>query len=67
MFGLDVKMDRVERRPEVLTTEEIKTLLRKPREQNHPWYPVWVIAVLPGCRSGELHQRKRGDVETILR
>jgi len=67
VFGLEVQMEREERRPEVLTSEEIKSLLRKAREQNHPWYPIWVIAVLTGCRSGELHQLKRGDVEVISR
>ena len=66
-FGLEVQMEREERNPEILTSEEIITLLRKAREQNHPWYPVWVIAVLTGCRSGELHQLKRGDVEVISR
>ena len=67
VFGLEVQMEREERNPEILTSEEIITLLRKAREQNHPWYPVWVIAVLTGCRSGELHQLRRSDVEVISR
>jgi len=67
VVGLEIKPDREERKPEVLTSQEIRTLLRKAKEQNHPWYPVWVMAVLTGCRSGELHQLRRGDVEVISR
>jgi len=65
VFGLEVRLDRDERRPEVLTSEEIRTLLRKAKEQKHPWYPVWVAAVLTGCRSGELHQIRKNDIEII--
>src|SRR5690349_20711885 len=60
-------MDCEEKRPEVLTNGEIRDLLRKAQEQKHPWYPVWVAAVLTGCRSGELHQLKRSDLEVISR
>lgn len=67
VFGLEVKPDREEKRPEILTIEEIRVLLQKAREQNHPWYPIWVGAVLTGCRSGELHEIRRSDVEVISR
>lgn len=67
VFGLEIQPDREEKRPEVLTSDEIRTLLRKAQEQKHPWYPIWVGAVLTGCRSGELHQLKRGDLEIISR
>ncbi|MGK5082054.1 hypothetical protein WDW37_02020 [Bdellovibrionota bacterium FG-1] len=66
-FGLEVEPDREEKRPEILTVVEIRDLLRKAKEQNHPWYPIWVGAIFTGCRSGELHQLKRSDLEVIPR
>lgn len=41
--------------------------MKKAKEQKHPWYPVWVAAVLTGCRSGEIHQLKLSDLEIISR
>lgn len=67
VYGVDVRPDREEKIPEILTAQEIRTLLRKAREQNHPWYPIWVGAVFTGCRSGELHQLKKSDLELISR
>ena len=56
---------REETPPEILSNEEIRLLLEFARDQRHPWYPIWVSAVLTGCRSGELHQLRRNDVEII--
>ncbi|MBY0472111.1 tyrosine-type recombinase/integrase [bacterium] len=67
VFGLEIEPDREEKRPEILTIVEIRTLLRKAKEQKHPWYPIWVGAIFTGCRSGELHQLKRSDLEVIPR
>ncbi|MBF0443916.1 MAG: hypothetical protein HQK54_18550, partial [Oligoflexales bacterium] len=67
VYGLEIEFDREEKRPEILTCEEIRNLLRKAKEQNFPWYPVWVGAVLTGCRSGELHQIQRSDLDIIQR
>lgn len=50
-----------------MTIEEIRTLLRKAREQGHPWYPIWVTAVFTDCRSGELQEIKRQDIEIASR
>ncbi|MEK7691609.1 MAG: site-specific integrase, partial [Bdellovibrionota bacterium] len=47
--------------------DEIRTLLRKAKEQGHPWYPIWVAAVFTGCRSGELLEIKRSDLELVGR
>lgn len=63
--GIEVFRDRGEKRPEILSSEEIRILLKNANEQKHPWYPLWVAAVLTGCRSGELHQLKRSDVEIV--
>lgn len=62
---VEITTSREEKRPEILSSEQIRSLLKRAQEQNHPWYPVWVAAVLTGCRSGELHQLNRGDVEIV--
>ncbi|MGK5086516.1 site-specific integrase [Bdellovibrionota bacterium FG-2] len=67
VHGMEIEKDREEKVPEVLTIIEIRDLLRKAKEQQHPWYPVWVTAVYTGCRSGELQALKRSDVEIISR
>ncbi len=67
VFGLEIEKDREEKVPEILSREEIRTLIRKAKEQKHPWYPIWVGAVFTGCRNGELHQLRRSDVEVISR
>ncbi len=67
VYGLEIERDREEKRPEILTIEEIRNLLRKAKEQNHPWYPIWVGAMFTGCRSGELHALTRGDLEVLRR
>jgi len=67
VFGLEIETTREEKKPEILSREEIRSLLKKAQEQNHPWYPIWVGAVLTGCRSGELHQLRKSDVEVISR
>jgi integrase len=67
VFGLEITPDRAEKKPEILTANQIKELLRLAKEQGHKWYPVWVTAVLTGCRSGELHELRRSDVEIIPR
>ncbi len=67
VFGLEVRPDRDEKRPEILTVDEIRTLLRKAKEQSHPWYVIWVAGVLTGCRSGELHEIRRMDLDLVTR
>jgi hypothetical protein len=67
VFGLEIQSDREEKRPEILTVEEIRNLLKLAREQSHPWYPIWVGAVLTGCRSGELHELRKSDLEVVPR
>lgn len=67
VYGLQLELKRGEKRPEILTIEQIRTLLLLAREQKYPWYPIWVAAILTGCRSGELHQLRREDLEVISR
>lgn len=67
VWRMEIRRDREERKPEVLTTGQIKLLLSRAKQQEHSWYPIWVLAVLTGCRSGELHQLRRSDVEVVTR
>ncbi len=43
-----------ERLPEILNISEIRTLLKYAKDLEHPWYPVWALALFTGLRSGEL-------------
>ena len=52
-----------EKPPEILTLNEIRKLLKLAREMNHRWYPVWAMALLTGCRSGEMYALKWPDVD----
>lgn len=44
-----------EKLPEILSLDEIRLLLKVAKEQKHPWYEVWVMALYTGMRSGELY------------
>lgn len=44
-----------EKMPEILTLDEIRTFLKYARSVNHPWFPVWAVALYTGMRSGELY------------
>lgn len=45
----------VEKLPEILTLEQIRTLLSYADTVSHPWYPIWAVALCTGMRSGELY------------
>jgi integrase len=40
---------------EVLTEEQAKYLLKKAKELNLEWYPIWATALYTGLRNGELY------------
>lgn len=48
----------VEKKPEILTLSEMKLLIKKAFENEHPWSFVWAAALLTGMRSGELYALK---------
>lgn len=52
--GLSVQKN-VEKIPEILSLEEIKKLLKAAKETGNLWYPIWVMALNTGMRSGELY------------
>lgn len=52
-----------EKLPEILNLAEIKTLLAYARQINHPWYPIWAMALFTGMRSGELYALEWSSVD----
>ena len=55
--------DKVEKVPQILTLEDIRTLLGRACKLDHPWYPIWVFAFLTGMRSGELKALQWKDID----
>jgi integrase len=53
VFGLKIVL-KEDKKFQILTLEEIRLLLHEARERNHPWYPIWAVALLSGMRNGEL-------------
>ncbi len=47
----------------VLSNTEAQTLLRNAQSTNHRFYPVWVVALFTGMRSGELFALRWTDVD----
>jgi integrase len=43
-----------EKMPEILNLDQIRALLQAAKIIEHPWYPVWAMALFTGMRSGEL-------------
>jgi len=60
---IGVQLDRPEeKKPEILTTGEIRRLLSDAKRLKHPCYPVWAMALLTGMRSGELYALLWSDI-----
>ncbi|MFN8790001.1 MAG: tyrosine-type recombinase/integrase [Bdellovibrionales bacterium] len=52
-----------EKMPEILNLEQIRTLLSYAQTVNHPWYPIWALALFTGMRSGELYALQWDQVD----
>ncbi len=63
--GVEVEGRAEEQRPDILTQEQVRVLLREGRHRDHPWYPVWVMAAHTGCRNGELYGLRHEDCSLI--
>lgn len=59
--GLKVKVPEIEQK--VLTNSEVEILLREAQITNHRFYPVWVMALMTGMRSGELMALRWPDID----
>lgn len=59
--GMMVKVPEAETK--VLSNSEVETLLREAKATNHRFYPVWILALFTGMRSGELFSLRWSDVD----
>jgi integrase len=60
-YGMVVKVPEPEKK--VLTNSEVETFLREAKATHHNFYPIWVVALYTGMRSGELYALKWSDVD----
>ena len=63
VYGVKVTAPKAEKVPDILTLSEIRKLLFESKQTNHPWYPIWAMALLTGMRNGELHALLWADVD----
>lgn len=59
--GMSVKV--AETKKLVLTNKEVEIFLQKASEIDHPFYPIWVTALMTGMRSGELKALSWNDID----
>ena len=59
--GLSVRVAEVSKL--VLTNHEVEIFLRAARKTDHPFYPIWVTALMTGMRSGELKALSWSDID----
>jgi len=52
-----------EKMPEILNLEQIRTLLLYAQRVEHPWFPIWALALFTGMRSGELYALEWDQVD----
>jgi integrase len=51
----------------VLTNTEAEKFLQEAKDLNHRFYPIWVVALMTGMRSGELYALKWSDMDMDAR
>jgi integrase len=61
-FGISLGRQE-QKKPEILTIQEIRKLLEAARNLSHPWYPIWATALLTGMRNGELYALLWSDID----
>jgi integrase len=62
VYGIKLN-HKAEKTPDILTLEEIKKFLLAAKDLEHPWYPIWAMALLTGMRNGELYALLWDDVD----
>ncbi|MBX3032920.1 MAG: site-specific integrase [Bdellovibrionaceae bacterium] len=53
--------------PEILTRDEVVTLLESAEAKEHPWFAVWKVALYTGMRAGELRALRLEDIDLVPR
>ena len=59
--GICVRVPEVEQK--VFTSNEAEIFLREAKICNHDFYPIWVLALMTGMRSGELFALEWTDID----
>ncbi len=57
--------DKAEKIPLIMTKEEIDSFLKKAREVNHPWYPIWFFALHTGMRTSEINALRKQKIDLV--
>lgn len=61
---IGIKVNRKsERVPTILNRQEISKLMDSAKLLDSPWYPIWAMALLTGCRNGELFALTWDDID----
>jgi integrase len=60
-LGIVIKVPESDKK--VLTLQEVKRLLIESKHNDHRFYPIWVMALFTGMRSGELYAIRWSDVD----
>ena len=61
--GVNITREKAEKVPDIFTIDEIRMFLKSAKQLEHPWYPIWAMALLTGMRNGELFALIWADVD----
>lgn len=62
-YGVQVTKIIDEKPPEILNIDQIRSFLATAKRLEHPWFPIWAMALLTGMRNGELYALLWSDVD----
>jgi integrase len=60
--GIGIELKEEDSLPEILTADQVRTLLNEAKKRQHPWYPIWAIGFATGMRSSELYALKKENI-----
>ena len=58
-----MKVTAPQKMKQVLTAEEADKFLKAAKIEEHPFYPIWAVALMTGMRSGEMFALKWQDID----